>query len=102
MPCELWFFDKAKPAHLLDKVLMLDARNIYHQVNRKIYDFTPEQLKNLAAIVWLYREQQGKFLDLVRTYLGHVCDECAVLPHRLEEYGKLLEILRFIWKSSMW
>ena len=44
---------------------MLDARNIYRKVTRKIYDFSPEQLQNLAAIVWLYRGQQERFLKLV-------------------------------------
>jgi hypothetical protein len=34
---------------------MLDARHIYRKVTRKIYDFSPEQQANLAAIVWLYR-----------------------------------------------
>jgi type I restriction enzyme M protein len=55
VPCELWFFDRAKPAERRDKVLMLDARNVYRKVTRKIYDFSPEQMQNLAAIVWLYR-----------------------------------------------
>ena len=39
-------------------MLMLDARNIYRKVSRSIYDFSPEQQKNIAAIVWLYRGQQ--------------------------------------------
>ena len=47
VPCELWFFDRAKPANRKDKVLMLDARNIYRKVTRKIYDFSPEQMRNL-------------------------------------------------------
>lgn len=34
---------------------MIDARNIYRKVTRKIYDFTPEQQQNITAIVWLYR-----------------------------------------------
>jgi len=55
VPCELWHFDKGKPAPRRDQVLMLDARNIYRKVTRKIYDFSPEQLQNLTAIVWLYR-----------------------------------------------
>ena len=61
VPCELWFFDKAKPAQHRDHVLMLDARNVYRKVTRKIYDFSPEQLANLTSIVWLYRGQQGRF-----------------------------------------
>jgi hypothetical protein len=50
VPCELWHFDRAKPADRRDKVLMLDARNVYRKVTRKIYDFSPEQMRNLAAI----------------------------------------------------
>ena len=69
VPCELWFFDKAKPAQHRDHVLMLDARNVYRKVTRKIYDFSPEQLANLTSIVWLYRGQQGRFLALVREHL---------------------------------
>lgn len=69
VPCELWFFDKAKPAQHRDHVLMLDARNVYRKVTRKIYDFSPEQLANLTSIVWLYRGQQDRFLALVREHL---------------------------------
>lgn len=69
VPCELWFFDKGKPAHLNDKVLMIDARNIYRKVTRKIFDFTPEQQQNVSSIVWLYRGQTERFLALVQDYL---------------------------------
>ena len=69
VPCELWFFDKAKPAHLKDKVLMIDARNIYRKVTRKIFDFTPEQQQNISSIVWLYRGQTERFVALVQDYL---------------------------------
>jgi len=69
VPCELWFFDKAKAQAHRDHVLMLDARNVYRKVTRKIYDFSPEQLANLTSIVWLYRGQQGRFLALVREHL---------------------------------
>lgn len=69
VPCQLWFFDKKKPSHLKDKVLMLDARNVYHKVTRKIYDFSPEQQQNLTAIVWLYRGEEQRFVSLVRQYI---------------------------------
>src|SRR5215472_2937170 len=55
VPCELWFFDRNKPEDRRDKVLMLDARNVFRKVTRKIYDFSPEQMQNLTSIVWLYR-----------------------------------------------
>ena len=44
VPCELWFFDRAKPAERKDKVLMLDARQVYRKVTRTIHDFSPEQM----------------------------------------------------------
>ena len=68
VPCELWHFDRSKPAERRDKVLMIDARNIYRKVNRKIFDFTPEQLQNLTAIVWLYRGQSERFIALLEEY----------------------------------
>ena len=69
VPCELWFFDKAKPDHLRDKVLMLDARHVFRKVTRKVYDFSPEQTRNLTAITWLYRGQTDRFTTLVQDYL---------------------------------
>src|SRR5688572_3982187 len=94
VPCELWHFDRAKPAERKDKVLMLDARNVYRQVTRKIYDFSPEQMQNLAAIVWLYRGQQPRFLALVRSYLRRVCAENAAVPGALAPFANTLSELR--------
>ena len=84
VPCELWFLDKAKPAERQGKVLMIDARNVHRKVTRKIYDFTPEQQKNLAAIVWLYRGQNERFLALVAEHLERMVQAAgeAVPPAR--------------------
>ncbi|MCP5195741.1 MAG: N-6 DNA methylase [Gammaproteobacteria bacterium] len=86
VPCELWHFDKGKPEERRDTVLMLDARNIYRKVTRKIYDFSPEQLANLTAIVWLYRGQPARFLVLVQDYFTAVCQEAAAVPDELERF----------------
>lgn len=75
VPCELWFFDKNKPEEVQDKVLMIDARNVYRKVTRKIFDFSPEQLKNLTSIVWLYRGQKERFLKLVEEHLENAVSE---------------------------
>ena len=77
VPCELWFLNRDKPKQHAKKVLMLDARNVYRKVTRKIYDFSPQQQQNLMAIVWLYRGESDKFLSLVSQYLGNVVDEGA-------------------------
>ena len=73
---------------------MLDARNIYRKVTRKIYDFSPEQMHNLAAIVWLYRGQQLRFVALVKDYLGRVCAESAAVPAALSSFETTLADLR--------
>ena len=58
LPCTLWFLDKGKKGtEREDKVLFLDARHIYRQIDRAHRDFTPEQIDFLASIVRLYREE---------------------------------------------
>jgi type I restriction enzyme M protein len=94
VPCELWHFDRGKPAERRDKVLMLDARNVYRKVTRKIYDFSPEQMQNLAAIVWLHRGQRERFLGLVKDYLDRVCAESAAVPAKLAPFDATLADLR--------
>lgn len=69
VPCQLWFLNKSRPAKHKDRVLMIDARSIYRKVTRKIFDFSPEQQQNITAIVWLYREQGERFVELVRSYV---------------------------------
>jgi type I restriction enzyme M protein len=83
VPCELWHFDRSKPAKRKDQVLMLDARNVYRKVTRKIFDFSPEQQANLAAIVWLYRGQQTRFLGLVQSYITRLSTEAAAVKAAL-------------------
>jgi type I restriction enzyme M protein len=92
VPCELWFFDKGKASP--DTVLMLDARNIYRKVTRKIYDFSPEHQANLTAIVWLYRGQQERFLDLVREYFGSFCREVGAIAAELSAFEATLTEVR--------
>lgn len=94
VPCELWFFDRGKPVERRDQVLMLDARNVFRKVNRKINDFTPEQMRNLAAVVWLYRGQRERFLALVRDYLRRMCEESLAVPAALETFEGTLEEVR--------
>ena len=97
LPCSLWFFDRGRPKERRDKVLMLDARNIYRVVSRKIRDFSDEQLANLTAIVWLYRGETDRYLALVEDYFDQVLAGLGLLPAPLEAVeqplGGLLEHL---------
>ena len=78
VPCELWFLNRDKPEEHRDKVLMIDARSIYRKVTRKIYDFSPEQERNILAIVWLYRGQRERFVVLVCGYCGRTINQAAL------------------------
>jgi len=79
VPCELWFLNKDKPDHLKDKLLMIDARHIYRKVTRKIFDFSPEQLANLTSIVWLYRGETQRFLELEASHLDKTLAEAMAV-----------------------
>lgn len=56
LPVTLWFLDRGKKGtEREDQVLFIDARNIYRQINRRLRDFTPDQIEFLANIARLYR-----------------------------------------------
>ena len=95
VPCQLWFFDRSKERddNRRDQVLMLDARNIYRKVTTRIFDFSPEQQKNIAAIVWLYRGQSERFLNLVESYLRQAIDEGRATTTMLSKFQGSLDKL---------
>ena len=68
LPCSLWFFDKGKAEAIKDKVLFIDARNYYTVVDRTLNEWSEWQLKNLNAIVWLYRGETEKYIALLNEY----------------------------------
>ena len=89
LPCSLWFFDKAKRAENRDKVLFIDARNYYTVVDRTLNEWTEWQLRNLQAIVHLYRGEKEKYQSLIRDYIKVLDNASAPLtPERFEEVIK--------------
>ena len=68
LPCSLWFFDKNKNTDIRDKVLFIDARNYYTVVDRTLNEWTEWQLRNLQAIVHLYRGEKEKYQQLLSDY----------------------------------
>ncbi|CAK0755700.1 type I restriction enzyme M protein [Gammaproteobacteria bacterium] len=56
LPCTLWFLDRGKTrTSRADRVLFIDARHIYRQIDRAHRDWTPAQIGFLANLVRLYR-----------------------------------------------
>lgn len=76
LPCTLWFLDKGKrESERRDKVLFIDARHIYKQLDRAHREFTPQQMEFLANIVRLYRGEAvettgGSLASLQETFPG--------------------------------
>jgi len=79
LPCSLWFFDRNKRREIRDKVLFIDARNYYTVVDRTLNEWTEWQLRNLQAIVHLYRGETDKYRALI-------CDYQKVINDHAEKY----------------
>jgi type I restriction enzyme M protein len=74
LPCTLWFFDRAKEKQEVrkDEILMLDLRDVYRKVSSNLHDFTEEHLKNIHAIVSMYRGENDLFNKTIQDYFNAV------------------------------
>ena len=68
LPCTLWFFDKNKREENLDKIRFIDARNYYTVVEKTLNEWNEWQMRNLNAIVWLYRGETDRYKELISSY----------------------------------
>ena len=98
LPCSLWFFDKGKAKNLQNEVLFIDARNYYTVVDRTLNEWSEWQLKNLNAIVWLYRGEVEKYNALLDDYRRHLLHLAAELHadevcHIIKPYAAFADIL---------
>ncbi len=76
LPCMLWFLDRGKRnTDRRDKVLFIDARHIYKQIDRAHREFRPDQIEFLANIVRLYRG------ETIETTNGSAAQMQEVLPN---------------------
>jgi type I restriction enzyme M protein len=65
LPATLWFFDKGKAD---DRVLFIDARNVFTQIDRAHRELSDAQIQNLALIPRLHKGRRGEFVALVDGY----------------------------------
>ena len=93
LPCSLWFFDKGKPETLKNKVLFIDARNYYTVVDRTLNEWSDWQLKNMNAIVWLYRRETEKYQALIKEYHDVFGDNLPFADH-IKELSEKITLLR--------
>jgi len=92
LPATLWFFDKEKASsERKDKILFVDARNTYYQIDRAHREWKEEQIQNLAAIVRLYRGETERYLELVNHYIQMANEAVKEIPATFEAFEKKLK-----------
>lgn len=107
LPCTLWFFDRGKFNNIRkNKVLFIDARHTYKQIDRAHREFAPEQIEFIANIVRLYRGEeletdngsdtlmQEKFPEGVYTDIAGLCKIATI--NDIEAQGWSLNPGRYV------
>jgi type I restriction enzyme M protein len=92
LPATLWFFDKDKQD---ERILFIDARNIFTQVDRAHREFSPEQIRNIGIISRLHKGRREEFIQLVNEYFAKgICqleENAALIPGISEQLLNVLE-----------
>ena len=91
LPATVWFFDKGKTD---DKILFIDARNIFTQIDRAHREFSEEQIQNIAIISRLHKGRRDEFLALIDSYFAKGMERLAENKTEVEPVSqKILEVL---------
>ena len=91
LPCSLWFFDKAKKDCNRDKILFIDARNYYTVVDRTLNEWSEWQLKNLQAIVCIYRGEKENYKKLIKDYKQSISEAVANLREGSKPFSESVD-----------
>lgn len=109
LPCSLWFFDKAKREENRDKVLFIDARKYYTVVDRTLNEWSEWQLRNLQAIVHLYRGESEKYKMLMAEYNSAIAEAVNSIVDKAQKFIGLLDEetadkfnASLTWIDSLW
>ena len=91
LPATLWFFDKAKQD---DRILFIDARNIFTQIDRAHREFSEEQIANIAIIPQLHKGRRGRFVELIDRYFREGMEKLQETQERVGPVAEqVLEVL---------
>jgi type I restriction enzyme M protein len=91
LPATLWFFDKAKND---DRILFIDARNIFTQIDRAHREFSEEHIRNIALISHLHKGQREKFVQLIERYFTAGMERLIENNEKIEPVcAQLLDVL---------
>jgi type I restriction enzyme M protein len=91
LPATLWFFDRNKQD---DRILFIDARNIFTQIDRAHRAFSEEQVQNIAIISKLHKGKRADFIRLVDSYFRKGMEQLLVNRETVEPVSEqLLDVL---------
>lgn len=91
LPATLWFFDKAKED---ERILFIDARNIFTQIDRAHREFSEEQIANIAIISHLRKGDREAFTALIGRYFASGFTQLYATDGRVEKIAdQLIEVL---------
>lgn len=86
LPATLWFFDKNKKDK---RILFIDARNIFKQIDRAHREFSEEQIKNIGMISRLHKGRREEFIQLVDEYfaagMNQLAENARLIPELTEK-----------------
>lgn len=87
LPATLWFFDKSKiKTPREDKILFIDARNIFKQIDRAHREWSEEHIQNLSTIVNLYHGSDEKYNKNIQNYTENLKVSKKELEPIFKEY----------------
>lgn len=91
LPATLWFFDKGKKD---DRILFIDARNIFTPIDRVHREFSEEQVQNIAIINRLHHGQRSAFVQLIDRYFAQGMERLIENETQVQPVSaQLLEVL---------
>lgn len=87
LPATLWFFDKSKIGNdREDKILFIDARNVYKQIDRAHREWSEENIQNLSSIVRLYHGDSHRYLELISKYIVNLKESLDGIEELFNNY----------------
>jgi type I restriction enzyme M protein len=87
LPATLWFFDRAKPDN---RILFIDARNVFTQIDRAHREFSDEQILDITMISRLQRGDRKGFIRLVDRYFEAGMERLKENKGKIKEVSKVL------------
>lgn len=97
LPCHVWFLNKGKREENKDKILMIDARNTFRQINQTLRDFSTGQHILLNAIMAAYRGNNDFYTQAQGQFAEHLNGLWAEVN---EAYTNFVEVFAEAWQKA--